>query len=194
MKHGIHAKLIIFISAILLGSFNLYSCNLSSSDDSLIDSSRIGKIQICWNLANLQYIYKNILDTILSGDEDVSWKGKIIRLSSDEWLLAESSWIDSSRIWRISTNSKYFVTINGYRVGDYISKIKIQGDSIDYFEGEVQAFELKSKKINFCFTIESQYSNDFYKKSHIFKDRMDYFMAIDPNATIKTITISGSCK
>jgi hypothetical protein len=168
--------------------------NRSPVNDFIIDSTRIGEIRICNKISELSELFKSTSDTTLEGDEEVSWKGKLINLPDDEWILVEASWIDSTSIWRITTNSKKYTTINGYKVGDHINKIKLQQDKIEYSENGVPAFEVKSKNVSFWVTIESKYSDDFYQRIEKQTTPIDNFEIIDSNSTIQTITISGSCK
>ena len=170
-------------------SFN----SIDRGNDYLIDSTKMGDIKLCDNISSIIKRYKTCTDTIFSGDEEgVTWKGKKVVLSDNYWILIEASWIDSTKIWRISTNSPNYQTINGYRVGDSISKIKQNHDDISYYESET-GFELKSKPISFGFSIDSKYTDDFYKKVNECNNCPDYLKFINDNATITEIIISGDC-
>jgi hypothetical protein len=172
----------------------LLSCtSINKENDYVIDSKRVGDIKLCDNISSVINQYKTYKDTSFSGDEEgVTWKGKKIALSDTKWILIEASWIDSTKIWRISTNADKYKTINGYRVGDKISKIKKNRDEISYYESEA-GFELKSKLLNFGFSIDSKYTDDFYKKVNDCNNCSDYIKYINDNAAITVIIISGDC-
>jgi len=92
-----------------------------------------------------------------------AFHGQVKKINSDsEWILLEASWIDSSKIWRISTNSKKYTTENGYRIGDNVAKIKQNHDKISYDVSE-QGFGIKSHLISFGFSIEEKYLMIFIK-------------------------------
>ena len=178
----------------LLLIFSITTCRSNQSvNDYIIDSTRIGNIKICNNLSDINNFYSQVIDTTLSGDEDVSWLGKKIILSDSEWILVEASWIDSTRIWRISTNSSIFTTVNGFKVGDSIKKMKENNLKIDYDESFIY-FTAQSKQIEFGFNIESNYAEIFYKKVDECNHCSNYLDFLNDNASIQEITISGSCK
>jgi hypothetical protein len=181
----------ILIGYILIG---FLSCIANDrGNDYIIDSTRIGDIKLCDNISSVLNRYKTYIDTSFTSDEEgVTWIGKKILLSDNYWILIESSWIDSTKIWRISTNSPKYQTINGYQIGDMVSKIKANHDDISFYESEA-GFELKSKMISFGFSIDSKYTDDFYKKVVDCNNCPDYLKFIDDNAMITEIIISGDC-
>jgi hypothetical protein len=122
-------------------------------NDYVVDSERMGDICLCDNISDVIKRFKSVENMTFEGDEGVPWIGKKIKLSEKEWISIEASCIDSTRIWRISTNSRKYVTTNGYRIGDKIAKIKQDHEEISYYESEA-GFELKSHLINFGFSME----------------------------------------
>jgi hypothetical protein len=181
-------------STLVLFIIGLVSSSLSSKqNDHVIDVHRMGDIRLCDNISEVAKRYKSVEKKSFEGDEGVSWTGKKVKLSDGEWILLEASWIDSTKIWRISTNSKKYITVNGFRIGDNVAKIKQNQDKISYDESE-QGFELQSHLISFGFTIEEKYTNDFYKKLSECNNCLDFQKFINDNATITEIIISGDCK
>ena len=179
---------------LILFIIGLVSCSLTSKqNDHVIDVHRMGDIRLCDNISDVAKRFKFVENMSLEGDEGVSWTGKKIKLSDSEWILLEASWIDSSKIWRISTNSKKYTTENGYRIGDNVAKIKQNHDKISYDVSE-QGFGIKSHLISFGFSIEEKYTNDFYKKLSECNNCLDFQKFINDNATITEIIISGDCK
>jgi hypothetical protein len=170
------------------------SCSLKNQDnDFIIDSTRVGDIKLCDNISDVIIRYQNTKFMNFEGDEGVTWKGLKIILPDNEWLLLEASWIDSNRIWRISTNSIKYTTVNGYKVGDTVEKLKKSQDKISYYESEM-GFELTSKDLKFGFQIESKFTDKFYKKVNDCNNCSDYINYLEDNATIQEIIISGGCK
>jgi hypothetical protein len=181
-------------TTLILFIIGLVSCSLmSKQNDHVIDVHRMGDIRLCDNISDVAKQFKSIENLSFEGDEGVTWTGKKVKLSDKEWILLESSWIDSSKIWRISTNSTKYTTENGYRIGDNVAKIKQNHDEILYNESE-QGFELKSHSIRFGFSIEEKYTDDFYKKISDCNNCLDFQKFINDNATITEIIISGDCK
>lgn len=179
---------------LIIALVGFISCSIDKqSNDLSIDSKRIGDIQLCTKISELIKKYPNAKPMDFEGDEGVTWKGFKITFSNQEWIIIEASWIDIDRIWRITTNSPKYTTINGYKVGDKISKIKKSGDRISYYESEM-GFELQSDKLNFGFELENRYTESFYKKINACNNWPDYMNLIDDNASIQSITISGECK
>jgi len=185
-------KSIIKISTAVLFIFALISFAQNQDDnDYIIDNQRVGNIELCDSLSKVCKLYKNIKDSIFVGDEDVTWIGKEILLSENEWIIVEASWIDSTRIWRITTNSPKYRTKNGYGVGDKMSKLKQSQNEISYFDEGLSGFSLKSNSVNFMFSIENNFTNDFYEK--ISNYCLDYKKFINDSASITSITIGEGC-
>ena len=103
----------------------LLSCSIDKqSNDLSIDSKRIGDFQLCTKISDLIKKYPKAKPMDFEGDEGATWKGFKITFPNQEWIIIEASWIDTDKIWRMTTNSSKYTTINGYKVGDKISKIK----------------------------------------------------------------------
>ncbi len=172
----------------------LLSCSsFKANDDTAINSNGIGGIKLCDKISAILEKYPKAETINFEGDEGAVWKGYKIMLPDKKWILVETSWEDSTRISRLTTNSPKFTTINGYRVGDMISKLKENHENISYSESEM-GFEVISKGLNFGFAIEPEYTNEFYEKVSNGKVGASYLELIDNKATIQEITIAGSCK
>jgi hypothetical protein len=174
----------------------LFYCSSTSSqpNDYLIDSTRLGNINLCKEIKELVGQFKSMKDTILEGDEEgVSWIGKKISLTPGEWILVEASWLDSTKICRISTNSKRYKTTNGYKIGDMVSKMKQNNENLSFYES-YPGFGLKSKQMNFGFTIEAAYSEAFCKEIQSGQNMLNFQKFINDKATIQTIVISCECE
>jgi hypothetical protein len=182
------------IFLLTVATIGLLSCRIIKADnDFVIDSTRVGDIKLCDNISEIANKYQDTKPMEFEGDEGVTWKGLKITLPDNEWIIIEASWIDQNRIWRISTNSKKYSTVNGYKVGDQILKLKKDQGKISYYESEV-GFEFISDKLSFGFLIESKYTEDFYKKVKKCNGCSNYVEYLSDTATIQEIIISGACK
>ena len=172
----------------------LLSCSgFKANDDKTINSNGIGGIKLCDKISSILEKYPKAEVMNFEGDEGATWKGYKIMLPDKKWILVETSWEDSTRISRITTNSSKFTTINGYKVGDTIAKLKGNHENISYSESEM-GFEVISKKLSFGFAIEPKYTKDFYEKVSSGKVGASYLDLLYNNATIQEITIAGGCK
>jgi hypothetical protein len=174
--------------------FGLVSCSSGKQEnDFLIDSTKVGNIKLCDKISEVIKNYPHTETMNFEGDEGVTWKGQKIILPNNEWIIIEASWVDSNRIWRISTNSTKYTTVNGYKVGDKISKIKKNKDKITYYESVI-GFELQSDKLNFGFELQENYADSFYREIDKCNHCLDYINLIDNEARIQNIIIAGECK
>src|SRR5215472_7184683 len=103
--------------------------------DAIIGPRGIDPVTFCSPLQDLQKLFPKARSTV-RGSEDQEWKAKIVGLGKGQWLLAEGSWLDSTRIWRLTTNSNRYVTINGIRVGDTVQSLVDRHFDIDFNEGD----------------------------------------------------------
>jgi hypothetical protein len=178
---------------LLLGIPLLFSCSIfKGQNDYVIDSTRMGDIKLCDKISKVVKKYTIDKHLRFEGDEGVSWPEERISLNNNEWVLIEASWVDTTRIWRISTNSSKYTTVNGYKIGDNIQKLKKNHEDISYYESEM-GFSLNSKSLSFGFSIESKPTDDFYKNVNKFQPGADYLKYLDDNATITEIIIAGDC-
>ena len=186
MKKDLILLMLISISLLL-------SCALfDKGNDYVIDSNRMGDIQLCDKISDIIKGYTNVKHMRFEGDEGESWPGEKIMLDKKEWILIEASWIDTTRIWRISTNSPKYTTVNGYKIGDKILKLKQNHEDISYYESE-KGFSLNSESLSFGFSIDSKSTDDFYMSVNKFQPGADYLKFLDDNSTITEIIIAGNC-
>jgi len=180
--------------SLIIALIGFLSCSIDKqSNDLTIDSKRIGDIQLCTKISDIVKKYPNAKPMDFEGDEGATWEGFKITFPNRKWIIIEASWIDSDKIWRITTNSAKYTTINGYKIGDKISKIKKNGDKISYYESEM-GFELQSNKLNFGFELKNKFMENFFRKVNDCNNCPDYMNLLDDNASIQSITISGECK
>lgn len=161
-------------------------------NDYVIDSKRMGDIKLGDKMKTLFEKYKDIDTLYFLGENGIRWKGYRINYIDASWLIVESSASDSSSIQRISTNSSVYTTINGYKVGDKISKIEQNLDKIDYLDRE-DGFKLLSDKLSFGFHIEEKYMDNFYYNLNGCNHCLKSINYMNSEATIQEITLPAGC-
>jgi len=149
-------------------------------DASLITSTAIGKLRLGDSFRKVENYYDRV-DTLEMGSEGVSWPAKRVNLGSGEWILVEST-SGKGTIDRLHTNSGYFHTRSGCRVGQRLAAaLKASPDvDVDLPEG-ILSIVLKRDSVSL--DIDDQSAELFYKSNG--SDLKD----IRPGATISTISI-----
>lgn len=88
-----------------------------------VTSVGLGLLRLCDSLATVEAYWPESRDTVLES-EGVEWPGRVIAIQPATYLLFESSWADSTRVWRISTNDSTFRTESGVRPGMSIAALR----------------------------------------------------------------------
>ena len=92
--------------------------------DPVITGTAIGGVRICQPLDSVSVLYRGAVDTMLfGGASETRWPGKYVELQQKGYLFAEASWVDRTRVWRVSTNSAAFATAGGLRVGATVAEV-----------------------------------------------------------------------
>ena len=91
------------------------------TDASLITSTTMGKLRLGDSFRKIENYYDKV-DTLEMESEGVSWPAKRINLGNGEWILAEST-TGKGTIDRLNTNSGFFHTRSGCRVGQQLAKV-----------------------------------------------------------------------
>ncbi len=92
--------------------------------DTTITATSIGGVRVCQPLDSVAALYPDAQDTMLFSGGGVRWPGKVVGLGKGTWLFVEASYVDRSRVWRISTTSPAFTTANGLRVGSTTGDVR----------------------------------------------------------------------
>jgi hypothetical protein len=113
-----------------------------------------------------------------------------VQLGADGSILFESSWADTSHLWRISTNSPRFESRSGLRVGSRVDKLLARGDSLEaeYAEGRL-ALYLPRDTVGFL--IDDSSEAVFSRR---FNDQDDPRRVLSPSAQIKYLVIVADCR
>lgn len=149
-------------------------------DASLITSTTIGKLRLGDSFMNIESYYDKV-DTLEMESEGVSWPAKRVNLGNGEWILAEST-SGKGIIDRLHTNSGFFHTRSGCRVGQRLAKVLMAAPNagVDLPEG-ILSIRLNDDSVSV--DVDDRSEKLFYKRNGSeLKD-------IRAEATISTISI-----
>jgi len=121
--------------------------------------------------------------------EEAQWPAKVVPLARGKRILFESSWIDTTHVWRISTNSPGYKTARGYHVGMSLGDLRDRGEKLhfDYEEGYI-VVTLSSEQI--AFTPDDSTAKAFLNRSPTAFDSLE---SLPHSARIKEFIVSGDC-
>jgi hypothetical protein len=156
----------------------------------VITPTSIGGIRVCEPLDSVAMTYPEARDTmIFGGVSQTRWPAKIISIGAGEWLTAEASWVDDTRVWRLSTNSPGQATAFGLRVGSSIADVVAAGERLTFGfpPGRLVARLLDARLVA---ELDDSSAARFYRR---WSARGDPLRFVDRSARITLITISGSC-
>lgn len=165
--------------------------SLSSGQSAFaLDSNALGPIRACDSLATIHRVFAQARDTSIHGEGDSQWPARIIRFGDGTWLLFETSWADTTHVWRFSTNSPRFRTRRGYHVGTRLGELVARGERVtaELAEGQV-GFELVSEKIGFEADARSE-----ARVPYDWPPGKDATALLDPNGRIVTLGGGGRCR
>ena len=156
----------------------------------VLDSNALGQIKVCAPLASVVRIFPQARDTLVDGEGDTRWPAKIANLDRATWVFLESSWADTTHVWRISTNSPRFRTRRGYRVGMRLSELIAKGEhfTAEIAEGQLGLF-LVSEGIGLG--IDARAAAAF---PYDWPAGADATTRVDPNAQIIYLAAGGECR
>ncbi|SRR6266446_9510453 len=155
-----------------------------------VSGSALAGVHLCDALAQIVSLFPSARDTIVRGEGDSKWPSKVLQVGADGSILFESSWVDTSHVWRISTNSPRFESRSGLRVGSRVDKLLARGDSLEaeYAEGRL-ALYLPRDSVGFLIDPNSE-----AVFSRRFNEHDDPRRVLSPNAQIKYLVIVADCR
>ena len=154
----------------------------------VISPRGIGPLQLCEKLSRVTTFFPQARDTLMSGEGDSQWASKIAHLPGSTRITFESSWVDSAHVWRISTNSPAYHTPRGYAVGTLVSALVAKGEKLqfEYPEG----FLVITAGDSVPFLVDDASAIAFFRRDY----QRAPLQALDPNARIKELFVSGDCR
>jgi hypothetical protein len=100
-----------------------------AQESAIISALGIAGVGICAPLERVSSAFPEAGDTTVIGEDcELAWPAKRVPLGKGEWLLAEGSWEDHTRVARITTNSPRHRTGRGYRVGMQVRDLVDRGE------------------------------------------------------------------
>jgi hypothetical protein len=150
------------------------------SEASLITSTTIGKLRLGDNFRKIESYYDRV-DTLEMESEGVSWPAKRVNLANGQWILAEST-SGNGIIDRLHTNSGYFHTRSGCRVGQRLADVlrSAPNADVDLPEG-ILSVRLNEDSVSV--DVDDRSEELFYKENGL------ELNDIRPEATISIISI-----
>ncbi len=158
--------------------------------DSLITATSVGRVRVCQPLDSVGAEYPSAQDTMLFGPGGVRWPGKIVPIGPAGRLFIEASYVDRSRVWRITTTSPSFATASGLKVGSTLAAVLALRDRLT-FQFPSGYLVARMTKARISFQVDDSSASRFYRT---WGGRGNPLQSLDRSARIKLITVSGSCR
>ncbi len=158
-----------------------------------ITARGIGALRLCEALRRVNGLFPVARDTIIAGEGDSRWPSKVVSLGSSEWMIFESSWIDTTHVWRIATNSPRYQTLHGARVGMSINDLLRHGDALEfsYPEGYV-VITLHQDSVSFL--VDDHSAAEFWTHFDFKADSVDALRIMSHDARVKELITGGDCR
>jgi hypothetical protein len=160
----------------------------SSQQSQEITPASFAGVRLCDSLKSVRKQFAQAQDTLIVGEAESDWPGVVVHLGDHEWILFETSWLDRTHIWRITTNSSRYRTRRGYRVGTSVDELVRRGEKLnfDYPEGYL-AIDIVSEDVGF--QVDDSSARRFFSR---FDHKGDPLQFLDKHARIKELTIGVS--
>lgn len=153
----------------------------------------LGSVRLCGPLDSVGPLLGSaaasaVRDTVFTGEGDVTWPGRVVELRDGGLAEFESSWIDSTRIWRIGTVSRAVSTSSGLRVDDAVhSRPAASPLRADLVEGQL-VLELRGDTV--AALVDTTSEGAISKRPDY---ELDPMAALPPGATVRKLIVSGDC-
>ncbi len=158
--------------------------------DTTITASGLGGVRVCQPLDSVAALYPDAQDTMLFAGGGVRWPGKVAGLGKGTWLFVEASYVDRTRVWRISTNSPAYATANGLRVGSTLRDVLAARERMVFsFPAGVLVARLIPAGVSF--EVDDSSAARVYRTPG---GQADPLGILGRSARIKRIIVSGSCR
>ena len=159
--------------------------------DLLLSEAGLGPARMCASLDQAAAALGPVRDSAFVGEsDDVRWPGKLVRLPDGHDVVLEASWVDSARLWRISTTSPRALTRSGVRVGTALADIPSASGPLEVKipEGRL-VLELQGDSVGAL--IDSASEREFHRR---WTPEGDWLSAVPPSAYIIELFNSGGCQ
>ena len=168
---------------------SLSAATAVAQGNSTISARGIDGIVLCQPLSTIPRKFPLARDTIIES-EGSQWPAKVLRLSDGGEVLFESSWVDTTHVWVISTTSPMHRTAHGYRVGMSLGDLRAKGEQLrfNYAEGYI-VITLIADQVEF--SPDDGTAAAFLNRSPTAYDSLD---ALPSTARIKELHVSRDCR
>ncbi len=159
--------------------------------DLLITGTAIGGVRVCQPLDSVNALYREAADTMLfGGASETRWPGKVVELRQKGYLFAQASWVDRSRVWRVSTTSQAFATAEGLRVGSTVADVLAARQRM-VFRFPQGALIARLSPSGIFIALDDSAAARFYAR---YPGRGSALPYLERTARIKEISVAGSCR
>lgn len=101
----------------------------------LLTPTSLGGVPLCAPLALVRARFPAARDTTIESEGE-SWPGRVVPRADGSRLLFESSWTDTTSVWRASTDSREVEGPGGLRVGAAVADVVAAGEPATVSEPE----------------------------------------------------------
>jgi len=158
-----------------------------------ITSRGLGGVHFCDPLRRVNDLFPTARDTVMTGEGGTRWHSKVVSLSNAEWIIFESSWVDTTHVWRVTTTGSKYHTPGGVRMGMSLEEVLRQEQKLEfsYPEGYV-VITLVPDSVSFF--VDDHSAAEFWAHAHYKTDSVDALKVMSHDARIKQLFAGGSCK
>lgn len=147
----------------------------------------LGPLRLCASFRAVDSAFSG-KDTVFESEEE-RWRGKVARYGGGT-LTFESSWVDSTRVWRITASSPDVLTERGYHVGMTVRDLLAAKESLTVEMPEGIVFLLlESEGIGLALDTASQ--AQFVRR--VDPGSASRIQIMSPDARIIEMTTSADC-
>ena len=168
---------------------------LQAPEEIALTARGLGPVPLCATLDSVGALLGarlspgGVRDSVFTGEDDSRWPGKLATLAGGGTATFESSWVDSARVWRISTDAGGVVTERGLRVGASIGTLPAGGRPV--------GVELPEGRLVLVFRdsvaalVDSAAERDFHAR---YDSHADPLRALPAEARVEQLIVTGDCR
>lgn len=131
----------------------------------------------------------SIRDSVFTGEDESRWPGRVITLARGGTAVFESSWADSARVWRISTDAPSVRTTHGAAVETAVGQLPAGSGpvAVELIEGQV-VLSLIGDSVGAV--VDTVAERALIEAS----GRSGRAPAVPPGARIRRLVVAGDCR
>lgn len=164
------------------------SCGAAQGNPT-ISAEGVAGVRLCQSLASVNAAYPAAVDTVVESEGE-KWAAKIARFGPRSSILFETSWSDTSHVWRITAIGPKFVSPSGYRTGMSLSDVRAKGKRLQ-FEYEEGYIIITPDSENLSLLPDDSSASAFLKRSPL---AFDSLAALPSTTRIQALVVSADCR